>query len=46
MPMTLEWDWAEMANGYGDNSLEFNGVLNNIPRPSMSPRPRTQEGPV
>jgi len=48
MPMTLEWDMAEMSNGFGDNSLEFNGVLNNIPSMarSQSPRPPSQDGAI
>jgi hypothetical protein len=36
MPMTLEWDWQDIASGYGETPLSVNGVLNNIPQ-TMSP---------
>jgi hypothetical protein len=31
MPMTLEWDWADMTSGFGgmESSFEANGVLRN-----------------
>lgn len=38
MPMTLDWDWADMTGGYtgfddpnAANGLAANGVLNDIP---------------
>jgi len=52
MPMTLEWDWADMTAGYGGfddpvvaNGLAANGVLNDLPAPLPS-RFDQQNGPV
>jgi hypothetical protein len=31
MPMSLEWDWADMTSGFTGSGFEVNGVLNDIP---------------
>lgn len=31
MPMTLEWDWADMTSGFApEDGLNMNGVLNGV----------------
>ena len=35
MPMTLEWDWADMAGYSGfEDSISMNGVLPDFPQQS------------
>ena len=36
MPMTLEWDWADMTSGFAgmESSFEANGVMRNVGSPA------------
>ena len=50
MPMTLEWDWADMtaSSGYGvfdgSGGLGMNGVINDVtPVPAASPELVTRD---